>query len=146
MVVRPECSASSICCGQMKWIWAVEAPCGQDPALPRDRLGPRADDDVDTGLGIGVAGLADFRNPPVAQAHIGLIDAGMVKDHRIGDDRVHRPVGPRRLGLAHAVADHLAAAELHLLAIGGQVAFDLDDQIGVRQANPVPVVGPNMAA
>ena len=41
------------------------------------------------------------------------------------------------LGLAHAVADHLAAAELDLFAIGGQVAFDLDDQVGVAKAHPV---------
>ena len=43
----------------------------------------------------------------------------------------------RGLRLAHAVADHFAAAELHLLAIGGQVAFHLDEQIGVGQAHAV---------
>ena len=26
IVVRPECRASSICCGQMKWIWASKPP------------------------------------------------------------------------------------------------------------------------
>ena len=42
-----------------------------------------------------------------------------------------------RLGLAHAVADHLAAAELHLFAVNGAVFLDLDEQFGVRQAHPV---------
>jgi hypothetical protein len=41
------------------------------------------------------------------------------------------------LRLAHAVADHLAAAEFHLLAIGGVVALDLDEQFGVGQADAV---------
>ena len=45
------------------------------------------------------------------------------------------------LALAHAVADRLAAAELHLLAVaaGAQrvVVLDLDDQLGVGQADPV---------
>ena len=26
MVVTPECSASSTCCGQMKWMWASKPP------------------------------------------------------------------------------------------------------------------------
>ena len=42
-----------------------------------------------------------------------------------------------RLRLAHAVADHLAAAELHLLAVGGEVALDLDPEVGVGEADPV---------
>ena len=41
------------------------------------------------------------------------------------------------LRLAHAVADHLAAAELHLLAIGGEILFDLDDQIGVGKPHSI---------
>jgi hypothetical protein len=47
------------------------------------------------------------------------------------------PFGAGALGLAHAVADHLAAAELHLLAIGGQVALDLDPEVGVGEADLV---------
>ena len=68
------------------------------------------------------------------------------------------------LRLAHAVADHLAAAELDLFAIdrrvvartaglraanrfGGQIAFHLDHQFGIGQTQPLsPVVGPYMAA
>ena len=39
--------------------------------------------------------------------------------------------------LAHAVADHLAAAELHLLAVGGEILLDLDDEIGVGEPHAV---------
>ena len=46
------------------------------------------------------------------------------------------------LRLAHAVADHLAAAELHLLAIDGEILLDLDDEIGVGKPHPVAGGGP----
>ena len=41
------------------------------------------------------------------------------------------------LALAHAVADHLAAAELHLLAIDGEILLDLDEELGVGEPDPV---------
>ncbi len=116
---------------------AVEPARGQDPALARDGLGPGAHDDIDARLGIGVSGLADRRDPPVPQPHIGLVDAGMVDDQRIGDDRIGRALPVGDLRLSHAVADHLAAAELDLFAIGRVVLLDLDEQIGIRQSHPV---------
>ena len=75
MVVTPDISASSICCGQMKWMWRVEAAGGEDLAFAGDGLGARADDDVDAGLGVRVAGLADGGDAAVAQADVGLEDA-----------------------------------------------------------------------
>ena len=47
------------------------------------------------------------------------------------------PWRARALALAHAVADHLAAAELHLLAVGREVLLDLDEQLGVGQPHAV---------
>ena len=41
------------------------------------------------------------------------------------------------LALAHAVADHLAAAELHFLAVDGEIAFDFDDEIGIGEAHAI---------
>ena len=41
------------------------------------------------------------------------------------------------LALAHAVADHLAAAELDLVAVDGVVGLDLDDELGVAEAHAV---------
>ena len=61
----------------------------------------------------------------------------VVDDQRVGDDRVDGALGAGHLALAHAVADHLAAAELHLLAIGGEVLLDLDEELGIGKPDPV---------
>ena len=66
-----------------------------------------------------------------------LHDAPVVEDQRIGDDGVDRALPVGDLALAHAVADHLAAAELHLLAVGGEILLDLDDEIGVGEPHAV---------
>ena len=115
----------------------IEAAGGQDLALAGDRLGAGADDDVDAGLGVGIASLADAGDPAVLQADIGLYDPPVVDDERVGDDGVDGAVGATRLALAHAVADHLAAAELHLFAVGGEILLHLHDQLGVGEADLV---------
>ena len=120
MVVTPLLSASSICCGQMKWMWVSMRAGGDDQALGGDDLGARADDDVHARLHVRVAGLADGRDALAAQADVGLDDAPVVDDQRIGDDAVHRVAragAVDALALAHAVADGLAAAELDFLAV-----------------------------
>src|SRR6266851_7586513 len=111
---------------------------GNDAAFAGDRLGSRPDDDVDPGLNVGIAGLADAADPAVADADIGFDDAPVVEDHGIGDDGIDRTLGAGRLPLPHAVADHLAAAELDLLAIDRAVALDLDDELGIGQPQPIP--------
>ena len=115
----------------------IEPASGQDPALSRDRLGRRSDDDSDAGLRIRIPGLADTGDASVPDPHVGLDDPAAVHDQRIGDDRIGGAPAARDLALAHAVADHLAAAELHLLAIGREIALDLDDEIGVGKPDPV---------
>jgi hypothetical protein len=50
------------------------------------------------------------------------------------------------LALAHAVADHLAAAELHFLAVDGVVLLDLDPELGVGEPHAIAFVGPNISA
>ena len=112
---------------------AVEAAGGEDLALAGDHLGARPDDDVDAGLHVRIAGLAELMDAPVLQADIAFHDAPMVEHHRVGDDGVDGAVGVRGLALAHAVADHLAAAELHLLAIGREILLDLDDEARYRR-------------
>src|SRR4029079_10534494 len=97
--------------------------------------------DVDARLHVGVAGLADGVDAPELDADVRLVDALDVEhdgvgDHRVGDAR------PAALALPHAVADHLAAAELHLLAVDRVVAFDLDDEIRVGEPDPVARRGP----
>src|SRR5690606_10120411 len=98
----------------------VHAAGGDDRALAADDLGARADDDVDAGLGVGVAGLADGDDAPALQADVGLDDAPVVDDQRIGEHRVHGALGAAFLALRHAVADGLAAAELHFLTIAAR--------------------------
>ncbi len=115
----------------------VDAARSDDLALARDRLRARPDDNVDARLHIRIARLADGGDAPVLDADIGLDDPPMIQDQRVGDDGIDRTLAPRRLALAHAVADHLAAAELHLLAVDGAVLLDLDDEVGVGEAHPV---------
>ena len=90
-------------------------------AFAGDRLGAGADHDVDAGLDVGVAGLADAGDAAAADADVGLDDARVVENDGVGDDGIDRTFGARALALPHAVADHLAAAELDLLAIDGAV-------------------------
>ncbi len=116
----------------------VEPAGGEDLALAGDHFGRRADDDGHARLDVGIARLADGDDPAVLQPDIGLDDAGhRIDDQRVGDHRIDRPARARHLALAHAVADHLAAAELHLLAIGGEIALDLDEQLGIGKTHLV---------
>src|ERR1700730_9477847 len=95
----------------------IDPAGGDDSIFSGDGLGPGPDHDVDPGLDVGVAGLANAADATVADADIGLDDAPMVEDHGVGDDGIDGTLGARSLPLPHAVADDFAAAELHLLAV-----------------------------
>ena len=130
---------------------AVDAAGGDDHAFAGDDLGARPDDDVHARLHVRIAGLADGGDAAALDADVGLDDAPVVDDGRVGDDAVAglvRPGAVDDLALSHAVADGLAAAELDLLAVadgssvgsdepcaGAQrvVGLDLDDEAGVGQ-------------
>ena len=116
----------------------IDAAGGDDLAFSRDGLRAGPDDHVDPGLGVRVPGLADGGDAAVLDADVRLVDAARVQHQCVGDHRVHG-VGRSTLALAHAVANDLAAAELHLVAVDGVVRFDLDDEFGV--AEPYPVAG-----
>ena len=68
----------------------------------------------------------------------------MIDDERVGDHGVGRVLRDA-LALAHAVADHLAAAELHLLAVHGEVLLHLDPELRVGEAHAV-ADGPYISA
>src|SRR5712691_5031775 len=121
---------------------AVETARGEDFALAGNDVGAGTDDDGDAGLDVGIAGLADGADIAFLDGDVGLHDPPVVDDQRIGDDGVGRALLVGDLRLPHAVADYLAAAEFHLLAIDGEVLFDLDDQIRVGQPHPVAGGGP----
>ena len=128
-------------CGQMKCTWQSTAPAVRILPLPGEDLGRRADHQigVDAVHRVGVAGLADADDAPVADADVGLDDAPVVEDDRAGDDEVGRALGPGRAGLAHRLADDLAAAEHDLVAGRAQRdrPLDLDEQVGVGQADAI---------
>ena len=110
---------------------------GEDFALAGNRLRAGADYDINAGLGIGIAGLADGRNAPVLEANVGFDNAGIIDDQCIGDDGVDGAVGARNLRLTHAVADDLAAAELHLLAVSSEILLHLDEKFGIDEPHLV---------
>ena len=115
----------------------VDGSRREDVALAGDGLGAGAHHDVHTRLGVGVPGFADRHDAAIAQADIGLHDPPPIEDQGVGDHRVHRPVGAGGLGLTHPIADHLAAAELHLIAVNGEILLHLEDQLGVGEAQAV---------
>src|ERR1019366_2657524 len=69
---------------------AVEAAGGEDFSLSRDDLGAGADDDGDARLNVRIAGFADGRDAAFLDADVGLGDAPVIEDQRIGDDGVDR--------------------------------------------------------
>ena len=121
---------------------AVESAGGEDLAFARDDVGAGADHDGDAGLDVRVARLADGADITFLDGDVGFDDAPVIDDQRIGDDGIGRALLVGDLGLPHAVADHLAAAEFHFLAIGREILFDLDDEIGVGQPHPIAGGGP----
>src|SRR5262249_23576725 len=61
----------------------------------------------------------------------------MIQDERVSDDGIRSPFGTRTLRLTHAVPNHLTSAKLHLLSVAREVILHLDDEIGIRKADPV---------
>ena len=120
---------------------AVEPARGEDAPLARDHVGAGPDDDRDVRLDVRIAGLADRMDLAVLDADVALHDPPVIEDDRVGDDGIDRALLVGHLRLPHAVADHLAAAELHLLAIGGEILLHLDDEIGVGEPHAVALGG-----
>src|SRR6516164_2120533 len=115
----------------------INAAGGDDAVLACDRLGSRSDQNVDPGLDVRIAGLADAADTAIANAYIRLDDAPMVEDHGIGNDGVNSSVGAGCLPLPHAIADDLATAEFDLLAINRAVALDFDNQLGIGEPQAI---------
>ncbi len=122
---------------------AVDRAGRHDPAVSRDDLRRRADDQIGmhAGHGVRVARLADRDDAAVANTDVGLDDSPVVDDHHAGDDGVRCTVGPGRATLSHRLAQHLAATEHRLVArqpwAAAAVLGDLDEQVGVGQPDPV---------
>ena len=120
----------------------VDAAGGDDAAFARDDFGGGADGHGDAVLQQRIARVADADDAAVLDADVRFDDAvGGVEDEGVGDDEIERVriEGERRL--RHAVADDLAAAEFHFVAVaavfGDEVALDLDEELGIGEADLV---------
>ena len=136
IVVTPDINASSICCGQMKWMCVSMPPAVTIMPSPAMISVPAPIDDGHARLDVRIAGLADAAMRPSLMPMSALtmpqwstISALVMT--------VSATSGVRALALPHAVANHLAAAELHFLAVDGEVLLDFDRQLGVGQAHAV---------
>ena len=123
IVVIPVASASCDLASATAGGRARRCPGGEDLALAGDHVGRRPDHQVgvDAVRDVGVAGAAERDDPPVAQADVGLHDAPVVEDDRVGDDGVEGALARGWRRLRHRLADRLAAAEDRLLAADREV-------------------------
>ena len=115
----------------------VDSAGGEDQPFAGDGFGRHADDHarIDAFHDVGVAGLADAGDQAVLDADVGLVDAGVIDDQGVGDHAIEGVGLAHAGGLAHAVAEHLAAAEFALVAIDGEVVFDLQPQLRIAEAD-----------
>ena len=129
IVVTPLASASSICCGQMKWMCESMPPAVRIMPSPAMISVPGPMTMSTPGCTSGLPALPSAGDAAGLDRDVGLDDAPVVDHERVGDDGVG-DLGGEPLALAHAVADRLAAAELHFLAVAagaqGVVVLDLD--------------------
>ena len=128
----------------------VDGTGSHDHAFARNNFRARANDDVHTRLGVGVARFANGSDAGVFDTNIGFDNAPMVKNERVGQHTVHGTTAlcaaahrtvAGALALRHAVANGFAATKLHLFAIAacaqGVVLLDFNEQVGVGQAQAV---------
>ncbi len=78
----PDISASSICCGQMKWMWLSMPPAVRILPSPAMISVPGPMTIVDAGLDVRIAGLADGGDAAVLQPDVGLHDPQWSSDQR----------------------------------------------------------------
>ncbi|MNC34889.1 hypothetical protein D3C75_833470 [compost metagenome] len=114
----------------------VDAAGGEDHAFASDDFGAGANGDGHVRLHVRIARLADAGDPSVLEADVSFDDAPVIDDQCVGNHRVDH-FGGEQLALALAVADDFAAAEFHFFAVGGEVLFHFDPQLGVGQAHLV---------
>ena len=114
----------------------VDAAGRENLAFAGDDLGSGADGQGNAGLHVRVAGFADAADATVLDGDVRLDDAPVVKNQGVGDDRVC-DLGTGQLALPHAVADDLAAAEFHLVAVVSVIFLHADPQLRVAQAHAV---------
>ena len=109
---------------------------GDDHAFAGDDFGARPDHDRDPGLHVGIACLADCGDTAALDRDVGLYDPPVIDDQGVGDYGIGGVFGDP-LALAHAVPYDFSPAELHFLAVNGEVLLDLYPQVGIGKTQTV---------
>ena len=117
----------------------VDTACREDQVLARNGVGRRTRNQLGRNAlhSVGVARLAQTRNATVLDTHVGLHHAlNRVDDRHVGDHQIERTlVRGDCVCQTHTVANGLATAIDRLVAIGAQVALDLDIEIAIAQTD-----------
>src|SRR5580704_2951150 len=115
----------------------IDTAGGDDLPFAGDHLRSRSDNYVDVRLHIRIASFAYGGDTPVFDGNVGFHNSPVIKNQRVGDDSIHRALAAGTLRLTHAVTDDFPTSELHLLAIDRKVLLNLDDKVGIREAQLV---------
>ena len=100
---------------------AVDGAGGEDAAIARQDLGRRTDDETEESTPVMVSGLPALPIPTIRPSRTptsALTTPQWSRIERARDDEVGRAIGTGTAGLAHRLADHLAAAEHRFVAAG----------------------------
>ena len=135
-VVTPPESAAGIELRADRMDVAVDGPGRRDQPVAHDRLGVRADRQLDAVADRRVAGTPDADDPAVLDPDVGLDDADQrIDDERTRDDHVElRRAGP---ALGRPRSEGLRVAPDRLVARRLAVLLDADPQVGVGEAHAV---------
>ncbi len=116
---------------------AVDARRGENQVLARDGVGRRARHQIGMHAVhyVGVARFADARYLAVLDAHVGFDHAQLGVDNgHVGYHQIERALlRGHGVGQSHSVAEGLAAAVDHFVAVLAQILLDLDVKVGVAQ-------------
>ena len=115
----------------------VDAAGGEDLALPGDDLGARADDDVDAGLHVRVAGLADAATRPFRMATSAFTIPQWSTISALVMTVSTAPSAWLRWDWPMPSRITLPPPNFTSSPYSGQVALDLDEQLGIGQAHAV---------
>ena len=94
----------------------------------------------------GLPALPMADDAAVLDADVGLDDAPVVEDQRVGDDGVERAVGAGAPATGPCRRGSPCRRRTRLLAVDGEVVLDLDDRSVSASRTRSPVVGPYRCA
>ena len=135
--VTPDISASSTCCGQMKWMWVSKPPAVRILPSPAITSVPGPITMLTLGWMSGLPALPMAAMRPPLRPTSALTMPQWSRISALVMTVSTAPCLLLSLALAHAVTDHLAAAEFYLLAVAAEVLLHLDDDVGVGEPHPV---------